>query len=278
MIIKSDWHIHSQYSYDASNSIEEICEGAKKQGLVQVGITDHLNFNNAKFIGDIKNSAQGVKEGQKQYPFMNLGVELTAIAAPEFDYIAKHGSLEGYIPPAQTAPYEIRFGLTKEELKSLGIRYAIGAAHWRVDIPPTKGSDLDLHACLKEWHRQQLFLSCDERVTILGHPWWNANKLWYEDFSIIPRSMHEELASALKENGKFVECNRHFFTPCVASEKLSRQYAEFLREMFEKGIPVTYGSDSHGNYCDEREFTEKYLRLAGFKEGDFSELSEKDLW
>jgi histidinol phosphatase-like PHP family hydrolase len=206
-------------------------------------------------------------------------VELTPIERPEFEYIAKNNALrEGYIPPVQSTPYEICLGMSKEELKSLGVRYAIGAAHWRVDSPNAKDLPADLAIELKEWHRQQMFLACDERVTILGHPWWNARKLWYEDFSVIPRSMHEELASALKENGKYVECNRHFFMPYVASEKLSRQYAEFLREMFEKGVPVTYGSDSHGNYCDEREFTEKYLRLAGFKEGDLSEIAEKDLW
>lgn len=43
MIINSDWHIHSEYSYDASNSLERIAEAAIAQGLSRIGITDHLN-------------------------------------------------------------------------------------------------------------------------------------------------------------------------------------------------------------------------------------------
>ena len=47
---------------------------------------------------------------------------------------------------------------------------------------------------------------------------------------------------------------------------------------FALNIPVTYGSDSHGNYADDRGTVESYLRSAGFVEGDISDLSEKDFW
>ena len=49
----------------------------------------------------------------------------------------------------------------------------------------------------------------------------------------------------VKKNGKYVECKSHFFLTPKATDKFRRQYAEYLREMFEMGIPVTYGSDSH---------------------------------
>ncbi len=55
--------------------------------------------------------------------------------------------------------------------------------------------------------------------------------------------------------------------------------AEFMRELFERGIPVTFGSDSHKNYDPERiKEAENILKSAGFKEGDFSEIAEEDLW
>jgi predicted metal-dependent phosphoesterase TrpH len=44
-MIRSDWHIHSEYSYDADNPLALIAERAKAQGLRAVGITDHANFN-----------------------------------------------------------------------------------------------------------------------------------------------------------------------------------------------------------------------------------------
>ena len=278
MIIHSDWHIHSEHSYDASSTLESIAAEAQRQDLRFVGITDHANFNDEKFLGDLRSSAAGVTEAQKKYPFMVLGVELTPIEKPEFDYIAKTGTREGYEPPEQDKPYGIELAASKEELISLGVRYAIGASHWRVDIPYAKKFHTDTDLCIREWYRQQMWLACDERVTILGHPWYIGKGLWYEDFSVIPRSMNADIAAALKENRKYVECNSHFFLTDKATEKFRHQYAEFLRELFEMGIPVTYGSDSHHNYGDARERVEKYLSAAGFKDGDFSELSKDVLW
>ena len=277
-MIHSDWHIHSEFSYDAKITLETIATNAAEQGLRQVGVTDHLNFNDKSFTADLHASAKGVKEAQKTYPNMILGVELTPIEKPEFDYIAKTGTRDGYEPPVQSEPYAIELAATKEELMALGVRYAVGAAHWRVDLPKGVRYEKELDACIKEWYRQQMYLACDERVTILGHPWYHGYSIWYEDFSVIPRSMNMDIAAALKENGKYVECNSHFFCRAKTTEKFRRQYAEFLRELFEMGIPVTYGSDAHLQYADLRADVEKYLVDAGFKDGDFSELSESVLW
>jgi histidinol phosphatase-like PHP family hydrolase len=123
-----------------------------------------------------------------------------------------------------------------------------------------------------------MWLACDTRVTILGHPWWHSKAIWYEDFSVIPASMHAELAAALKENKKHVECNPHVLCAEKASERFRCQYAEYLRMLFEFGIPITYGSDSHHDYKDLRPKAEAYLAKAGFRDGDFSELDEADLW
>ena len=278
-MIHSDWHIHSEYSYDAQNPLELIAQNAQAQGLRQIGITDHANFNDTKFMGDLQASVAGVKEMQKKYPFMVLGVELTPIEKPEFDYINAHGgSREGYEGAEQEEPYGIELAATKQELMAMGVRYAIGAAHWRVDVPKRLRTPFDFDATVKEWYRQQMWLANDERVTILGHPWYIGNGAWYEDFSVIPHSMNMDIAAALKENGKYVECNAHFFHASKATEKFRHQYAEFLRELFEMGIPVTYGSDAHNAYNDERANVEKYLAAAGFVDGDIAEVKEEHFW
>lgn len=277
-MIHSDWHIHTEHSYDASNPLEAIIREAKKQGLRLVGITDHANFNDEKFMGDLRNSVAAVKAAQAEHPFLVLGVELTPIEKPEYDYIAKTGTREGYQAPIQDKPFDIALAATKEELMALGVRYAIGASHWRVDVPGAKQLPIDMDACIREWFRQQMWLACDERVTILGHPWYHGKRIWYDDFSRIPRSMNLELAAALKENGKHVECNSHFFRVEQATETFRHQYAEFLRELFEMGISITYGSDSHHDYGDLRTDPEIYLAGAGFKDGDISELTEEYLW
>ena len=277
-MIHSDWHIHSECSYDAHLPLEQIAQNATKMGFCRVGITDHVNYNDEKFLGDLKSSALCVKKMQEQYPFMILGAELTPIAKPEFDYIAKTGTREGYIAPESATPYGIELAASKEELIALGVRYTVGASHWRVDCADAASKMRDIDGCIKEWYRQQMWLACDERVTILGHPWYHGEGIWYEDFSVIPRSMNLDIAAALKENGKFAEYNPHFFGWECECEKFRYQYAEFLRELFESGVRITYGSDSHATYKDYYVRGEIYLTAAGFKDGDFSDLSDADLW
>ncbi|MBQ4526800.1 MAG: PHP domain-containing protein [Clostridia bacterium] len=278
MIIQSDWHIHSECSYDASLKLEEIANKAKKTGIKKLGITDHLNFNDEKFLSDLKSSAESVTEYQKNHPEFILGVELTPIAKPEFDYIQKHKTRLGYVPPVTAKPYDLEFALTKEQLSALGVRYAVGAAHWSLDSSVAKGSLDDINSVIKEWYRQQMWIACDDRVTIFGHPWYNGQSAWYDDFSVIPRSMNMDIAHAIKENKKYVECNEGVLCAPTTTEKFRRQYAEFIRELFEMGIPVTYGSDSHSEYAPFRDELEKILADVGFKEGDFSEIKEEDFW
>ena len=57
------------------------------------------------------------------------------------------------------------------------------------------------------------------------------------------------------------------------SGKFRVQYAEFIREFFEMGIHVT-----HDIYAPDHMEMEKILASVEFKDGDFSELSEEDLW
>ena len=90
--------------------------------------------------------------------------------------------------------------------------------------------------------------------------------------------MNMDIAAALLENGKCAECNSFFFKQDSTNERFKRQYAEFLRELFEMGIPITYGSDSHHGYLDSRACVEKYLRYAGFVEGDITALTDEKLW
>ena len=278
MIIRSDWHIHTQASYDASLSLREILQKAQELGIEKLGITDHFNFNDRDFTADILRSAADVAALQAEFPQLVLGVELTPIEKPLFDYIAQTGTREGFQPPATDKPYDIELAMPREELKALGVRYASGASHWRVDVPNARKLPLDRDVIIREWHRQQMWLACDERVTILGHPWYIGQGLWYDDFTVIPRSMNQELAAALKENGKYVECSEGMLCAAKATELFRNQYAEFLRELFEMGIPLTYGSDSHSVFAPDLHRAEQYLLRAGFREGDIGGIAEKDLW
>ena len=276
-MIRSDWHIHSDASYDSTLPLREIAEKGRAQGLTHIGITDHVNYNEPVYYRSIADSANKVKALQKEFPELVLGVELTPVNKPEYDYLAKHGTRDGYEHVVSDKPLDMELAVSKEFLLSYGVRYCVAAAHWRVDVSD-RGTPGEMDVFIRDWHRQQMYLACDERVTILGHPWYHGRGLWYEDFSVIPRSMHDELAAALLENGKYIECNTDPAISAKGNEKFHYQYAEFLRYMFEKGVPVTYGSDCHNVYRDKREEVSELLRSVGFKDGDISTLSEKDFW
>ena len=279
-MIHSDWHIHSEASYDAKLPLETLIAAAREAGYRGFGVTDHLNYNDASFWGNVRQSAENFHRLKPTFPNMRLGVELTPVAKPLYDHIARTGNREDWIPPIQDTPYDIELAGTKEELMALGIQYAVGASHWHVDVAEHR-PNVSVEAQVREWHRQQMWLACDERVTILGHP-WSCNPNWFDDFSIIPASMHDELASALLENGKYAECNAGMFVAKATSERFRYQYAEFLRYLFERGISITFGSDCHGKpeptYQDRREKVISYLKTAGFGEGDITDLPDAALW
>ncbi len=293
-MIHSDWHIHTEASYDAKLPLPALIEAARAQGLTGFGITDHANYNDPPFKGNIAHSRRLFEQYSPECPILRFGVELTPVQKPLYDYIEAHGTREGYVNPPREGPYELTLALTLDEMRAFGMRYAIGAAHWRLDAADTSAPELQSRdAYIREWFRQQMFLIADPRVTVLGHPWyvgWRhfvdasenfTGEPWFGDFRVVPRSMHDEMAAALLQYGVAVECNQSFMTNPVYAERFAPRYAEYLRYLFERGVPVTYGSDCHGKddpaqpgYPDHRHLAVRYLEAAGFREGDFSEPPE----
>lgn len=268
----SDWHIHSQASYDASLTIPELFSSTERQGITDFGLTDHVN--RPSWITYLQKSRELVEANPRRG--FHLGVELTTISKHLHDYDRAHGSADGYIHPGGTEPDPIELPLTGEELRACGVEYAIGAAHWALNVP------MERDAVIRDFHRQNLYCAADPRVDILGHPWWmpmewtlpNGAKGRFDDMAVIPRSMHEELAAALIENDKPMELNVISFLICEDfPEKLCRQYAEYARWMFERGVKLTIGTDEHGGnggYQDYREKAAALLRPLGFQPADFS--------
>ena len=276
-MIHSDWHIHTTASHDSWLAMETVIASGRAQGLEYIGISDHIDTNEERFMNHMRLASRDYHRLRSGVPELILGAELEPYALSLHEHIARTGSRDGWAPDLTGKLLEPEMAVTKQQLMDLGFRYVIGAAHVPLD-------ERDMSDCgvIGEFHRMQMWLAQDERVTILGHPWNAGHAVWYDDFSIVPWSMHEELAAALKENGKYVECNVSFFRSAKTSERFRNRYAEMLRMFFEKGIPITYGSDCHGKpdglYPDRREDAVRYLSTVGFKDGDFSELAEKDLW
>lgn len=115
----------------------------------------------------------------------------------------------------------------------------------------------------------------------LPSPWWGGNNLiallsrddgepWFDDFTVIPQSIHDEFAAAVKDNDKCVEQSLTFFYNKALTDSFKHQYAEYMRGLFEAGVPLTIGSDSHVDYLNYQEQVAKHIAPVGLTASDFS--------
>lgn len=273
-IYSSDWHIHCEASYDASLKVPTLLENAEKYGITELGITDHVN------LPGWTNYLEKARELFLKYKKtgFHLGVELTTLSKPKFDYVMAHGGADELWK--QCGPFEpfkgYELAMTEEQLREYGVEYVVGGAHWPCYAPYTR-EDI-----IKDYALQNIYLASDKRVDIVAHPWWFCGKWanekgvydslpWFDDFGVIPMSIHDEFAAAMIENDACMEWNiLSFIVTDEYTEKFTRQYAEYVRMMFEKGVKITIGSDVHHDYPDFREKVEALASSVGFKEGDFT--------
>ena len=58
---------------------------------------------------------------------------------------------------------------------------------------------------------------------------------------------------------------------CLAHMSEEGWEQKFVKEAFDRGSPITYGSDNHGpGYPDAQALVEEYLGKVGFKSENFS--------
>lgn len=273
----SDWHIHSEASYDADLKVPDLIESAKINGIKQFGITDHVNY---PFMVKHLERSRDLFSANKTEGF-HLGVELTTIPKSQYDFALKHPSdpdrrekwLLGYIPPIFKKD-GIALSLSEEEINRCQVEYVVAGAHWSFGLNQSR------KGAVKSYHEQQLFIAEQSYVDIIAHPWWiymgryvkNGIQTgpWFDDFSVIPNSIHDEFAAAVIENNKIVELNTDFFVSDSYTDYFKRQYAEYICMLHEKGIPISIGSDLHGNYTAHHEQVRRYMEPLGFTKDAFA--------
>ena len=284
-MICSDWHTHTTASPDGTLTPESLCAEAAKQGLHSIGMSDHCNYNDAKYREVMRKSREGYLRNREQYPNLRFGVELSPFPKPIYDALAAGKPVEpaeyGYLAPGN-APFEPAVALTREEIENLGLDYVIMGVHWRCDAPLVTTRPESTEKWIAEWLRVSLWCAeklpeiAGERLKILAHPWYSClNAPWVQmagednpGFSVIPYSAHDELAAALIQYGIAAECNADQVVHPILAERYRREYAEFLRYLFEKGVRISYGTDEHEAYKDRRAEVEKALAAVGFRDGD----------
>lgn len=288
-VFTSDWHIHTEASYDGTLPFVELVKRAKETGIAEFGVTEHVNYEFME--AHVRKSRKLFEENYVEG--MHFGVELTPISLYHHQFSQKgnydlntliyYGKLPEYSSPVSEEPDPLIIPFSEEKIREYKVEYVVCAAHFAYNVPETR------EALIQNWAMQQMMCATDSRVDIVGHPWWapwypdnislerfyDSNGVmsgmpWFDDFKVIPQSIHDEFAAAVKENGKCVEMNMSFFTVPIYTDAFKHQYAEYIRSLFEQGVGITAGTDAHEFYEPQQELCAKYLTAAGFKVEDFT--------
>ena len=274
-----DFHIHSSNSHDVDpgTSLATIRDQIRENGIRQFGISDHLN--NPATDAHLRASRKEYNELDEREGFL-FGTEVSTLREWDLEVNAELGEDATPYGHSEGGPKEPPQVYLPDELyEELRFDYIIGGAHWPL------GVDVDsTEALVRDWHEQQLCIVQHPRVDVLVHPWWwctvNVDLFvvipmpWLTDFSVIPRSMHEELAAACVEHDTAVEFNAcSFFEKWKDKPEPPReQYLELFYILQDAGVRFSIGSDSHGPGYDNSNILKLHEPLAALK------IAETDLW
>jgi histidinol phosphatase-like PHP family hydrolase len=279
MKITSDWHIHSRNSCDqAALAVSDLIAEAARAGILDFGLTDHIHtFHN---LPDLHRSRAEFLASRPSAHF-HFGVEVSCVSAWEIEEIARgghenpvYGLRSGGAPGCALA-----IGLSEDDIAACGVEYVVGGTHWPLYVP------MEREAVIRDYHRQNMFLAVHPLVDIVAHPWWwmghwkgadgkYSAEPWFDDFGVIPRSMHDEFAAAAIENGKVVEINisAMLLNPGYP-ERFVLQYLDYVAWLKAEGVSLCVGSDCHGeHYQIDFEAAGRMLESVGIEDADLWRL------
>jgi len=273
-----DWHIHSRHSPcgKPEATLERILREARAAGFTALGVTDHLNC---------RLNEPALREARQEYDALSgkdgflFGLEVCCLRRYDLDEADRLGPAASIWGPRQGGQPddELTLHLPDALMTELRPAYLIGGAHSPL------GAALERDAVIRQYHRQNVYLACHPAVDVVAHPWWwqgawvdgegmYSSLPWFDDFSAIPLSMHDELAAAAREHGTAIEINAGaIFVNARYPERFKSQYLDYLADLKDAGVTFAVASDSHHTGYDDR------LRLIE-PQLDALGLTEEELW
>ena len=256
MEITSDWHIHSQNSCDgACMTVSDLVTEAAQRGIRDFGLTDHVHtpYN----LPDIARSRDEFLSNEPS-PHFHFGVEVSCVSRWEIDELAtnQHDRPVYGLRSGGQSGCPLAIGITEEDIAKYEIEYVVGGTHWPMYVR------LERDAVIHDYHRQNMFLATHPLIDIVAHPWWWMGhwmdkagnypaEPWFDDFRIIPRTMHHEFAAAALEHDTAVETNiQAILLNPHYPERFVSQYMEYLVELQSQGVRLSMGSDCHAAHYD----------------------------
>jgi len=252
MALPADYHMHTPLCRHATGEPSEYAAQALKVGLREIGFSDHSpmrqdDFDNWRMRFDqLDEYVDKVRKAQRDYRALVIKLAL------EVDYLPGH---EDWIRTlAARHPWD----------------YLIGSVHyvsdsWAMD-DPSKLSEWKTRDALEVWtiYFERLTMAARSGLfDIIGHA--DLPK----KFGFIPRGdctpLFESFLKAAQENDLAVELNTAGLRKECREIYPSRA---FIALMFQKGIPITFGSDAHAIQEVVLNFSEaiQLAREVGYRE------------
>lgn len=248
----SDYHIHTTLCGHASGDPQAYARHAVDQGLSEIGFSDHAPL--------LSHRDRTITMDSSQLSIYHHMIESVRTEFAE-QLRVRIGIEADYIPG-----YETR---TKAMLEAYPYDYVIGSVHflekWGFDDPIQlkEWDSRDVNNVYREYYRLLRKSALSRLFDILGH----VDLVKKFDFHPTEdmREEIEENARVFKKTGVVIEVNTSGLRK-PAREIYPSQ--EHLKIYFAKGIPITFGSDSHQPDDVGRDFDKgrEWAMAAGYTE------------
>ncbi|MCR5216413.1 MAG: histidinol-phosphatase HisJ family protein [Lachnospiraceae bacterium] len=247
-----DYHMHSKFSFDAEEELDDICQKAIERGLSEIAITDHMDIFSDKAYGYILDC-------EKWYP---------ALCACKEKYAGKLKVLRGIeLGQPQANPAEARAFLERYPLD-----FIIGSVHNienDVDCYDFDYTKVDYHGVYDSYMRYQLELAKNYDFDILAHPTYPSRYVFERTGVTVDYPLYwdryVELFRTVIERGKGIEVNLSGIARNCGDIMPTMDLLKLYRSL--GGEVITMGSDAHVVEqvgCVSRKGCE-ILKEAGFK-------------
>ena len=240
MSLPADYHMHTPLCRHAVGEPVEYAKQAVTIGLTEIGFSDHSpmrqdNFDNWRMNQDrLDEYVEKVRQAQRDFP------QLVIRLALEVDYLPGH---EDWIHElAARHPWD----------------YFIGSVHyvsdaWAID-DPQKISEWNGRDAFEVWsaYFDRLTLAAESKLfEIIGHA--DLPKKFGHQPSRDCAPLYEKFLAAAKQSGCAIELNTAGLRKDCREIYPSRRILELA---FQKGVPITFGSDAHAPEEVGMNFTE----------------------
>ena len=258
MKIINDWHIHTECSCDdACMKFDDLILTAKKSGLTDFGVTDHLHslVQESDIAASRKEFDRVIAENPQLKKHFHFGIEASVMSKWELDKINRMdytGDAPIYGIGNGPKNAELAFAFDDGFLEKYGVEYVVSGVHW------TRYNDENPLEIAKDYHRQYLFAASHPKTTILAHYlWWNPIKGMENPFTgdkYVTESMKNELKAVLLQYNKVFELNLDAVILCH-DEAWIDKYMGFVTELQNSGVKLSVGSDCHDEVLFESQYT-----------------------